>query len=251
MKVRKHRPLPAFWPSDLGRQFVRYSVHRVPFLPDSKAQRLASGVGLEAEARIIFREACAEIRADAEDFHTAAITLERHTIEVIAFNGPGDYAAEAKAQAPAADYLADLPEPHVSMGPVGAGLAFIGKAIRQARERAVAAAKDAPAPARKLSGREVTEVIYDELGPPPAAVDPHEVLVGMFKIGAGHQGGHSIYGAMIANALKTEFPLTMQAMAIRALECGLDPRTVWDWWDGAPATMDEAVAAYAAANVHD
>lgn len=247
MKIRKHRPLPHFKPSHVGEVFTRFAVQRVRFLPGARPQRLASGIGLEPEARIIFRDACDEIRRDAA-YGSTGIVLERHTVEVIAYQGPATRNVVEAARL----------SPIVPAGPVGIqpltvdarGAQFLDYRDRLlsmiVRAFAMPGRRLEPAvgEAHKISGAAVGAVFYDEHGPPPARVDPHEVLVGMFKIGAGHQGGHSTYGRMIADALKTEFPLTMHAMAIRALEVGLNPRELWDWWDRAPADMDEAVALY-------
>lgn len=44
------------------------------------------------------------------------------------------------------------------------------------------------------------------------------------------QGGHSPAGMAIAEALGIDFPLTMDALAARAAQCGLDPAELWPWW---------------------
>lgn len=47
---------------------------------------------------------------------------------------------------------------------------------------------------------------------------------------AGHcQGGHSDAGMEISVALGIAFPLTMEALEIRAVELGFEPRGLWPW----------------------
>ena len=51
----------------------------------------------------------------------------------------------------------------------------------------------------------------------------------LFVRAASCQGGHSVEGMKIADALGVKFPLTMPALERRAIELGFEPRALWPW----------------------
>lgn len=253
MKARKHRPIPRFKPSLLGEAFVRYAVQAVRHGEGGETRRLASGIGIEAEARLIFRAACDEIRQEP-GYASTSIVLQRHTTEAIAYQPPASrdvvIAAERKVDDlpdfPAAKRLAEL-----FLGDVArrnaqrTKWAMLGHMLRSRRARLYGTAK--PAEPSKIQGKPAGPIIVDELEPETTKrVSRHDAMTGLFQVAAGHQGGHSHYGQILASTLKTEFPITMHALAIRALEEGFNPREVWAWWGDAPADMEAALANYAA-----
>ncbi len=44
-----------------------------------------------------------------------------------------------------------------------------------------------------------------------------------------HQGGHSATGHAISEALDVPFPITMDALILRATRAGHDPDKLWPW----------------------
>lgn len=44
-----------------------------------------------------------------------------------------------------------------------------------------------------------------------------------------HQGGHSVSGAAIAEALRVPFPLTMPSLRAAAIDSGFLPYDLWPW----------------------
>lgn len=252
MKARKHRPIPRFKPSLLGEAFVRYAVQAVRHGEGGETRRLASGIGIEAEARLIFRAACDEIRKEP-GYASMSIVLQRHTTEAIAYQPPASrdvvIAAERKVDDlpdfPSAKRLAEVflgAAPRRNAGRTKWEI-FAAMLRRGGKVVKVHSAEEQPT----ISGKDAGPLIVDELEPETTKrVSRHDALIGLFQVAAGHQGGHSHYGQILASTLKTEFPITMHALAIRALEEGFNPREVWAWWGDAPADMNAALANYAA-----
>lgn len=56
--------------------------------------------------------------------------------------------------------------------------------------------------------------------------------VALFMCATHCQGGHSEAGAAAASALGVPFPLTMESLAAKARQEGLDPAVLWPWYSG-------------------
>lgn len=194
--------------------------------------KVATGIALEAEARILYRAAVEEAERTDEE---ATIILERVTVETLEIHEPGDEEIR----------LTDAPRdpfPSIERSIVGAiarafrvPLALMGRGPVDA---------DAAAHAFRTAHRPARGRFPDAATPSPVELEDARAArfreETLLKIATHYQGGHSGQGQMIATALKVPFPLTMPDLAIRALEAGFSPSALWPWWEAAPADLAAA-----------
>ncbi|MBY0395635.1 MAG: hypothetical protein K2X91_04080 [Thermoleophilia bacterium] len=218
------RPVPA------GSPAVRHDV--LATWPDGgMAIKIASGIAIEAEARIRYRAAVEEAEATDEE---ATIILERVTVETLEIHEPGDEEIR----------LTDAPrDPFPAME--RSLVASIARAFRVPlallRRDPAEAFRSAPAPGASTSATPaslMTQGVEHMMAEDAKAARLREET--LLKIATHYQGGHSSQGQMIATALKVPFPLTMPDLAIRALEAGFLPPALWPWWEAAPADLAAA-----------
>lgn len=221
------RPVPS------GSPAVRHDV--LATWPDGGLPiKIASGIAVEAKARIRYRAAVAQAEETDEE---ATIILERVTVETLEIHAPGDEEIR----------LTDAPrDPFPAYE--GKLMAAIARAFRVplwllrrepdgARAFRVAHVVAGPADNRTPTELEAARIVAAEDA--KAARYREEVLL---KLAPHYQGGHSGQGAAIADALKIPFPVTTEDLAIRALEADFSPRALWPWWEAAPADLDAARA---------
>ena len=186
--------------------------------------KIATGVALEAEARLIYRAAVAQAEETDEE---STIILERVTVETLEIHEPGDEEIR----------LTDAPR-----DPVPSIERSLVAAIARAFRVPLALLRGDTAHDHRATFRAV-HVIPSPSDPMVKAEDAkaarnrEEVLL---KLATHYQGGNSRQGADISAALEVPFPITMPDLAIRALVAGFKPAALWPWWEAAPADLDAA-----------
>lgn len=234
MKLTRHRNRQFPRPVPFGAPVVRFAAYTVQ-PGERRGKAIFAGVSIEHEARLLFAAAVSQGAAGADD--CPGMTLERQTFETLLRVDPGS----SISYCPDPEPTTDAPSGSILSDPIAAGVSMM-----------MGGAEPVPGKPGFFStllsfGRQRRA----DLEPADEVFDPREILTCLLDVASHHQGGHSRTGEKIAQTLKIPFPITMIALAGRALSAGLNPREVWPWWASAPATNAEYEAAVLAATKTD
>ena len=82
---------------------------------------------------------------------------------------------------------------------------------------------------RRTSSLKRARQIQDVMRGAPYRSETRQLQKALLMAACHCQGGHSDAGIEISTALGVPFPITMEALEIRAVELGFEPRGLWPW----------------------